>query len=563
MSARRIHRKPYLNQLNQGKRMWWTAVTLLPSLLLPASLAVASVPLLPRADNTEARSPLQRDSPRELSVNGQHGSNGQPGARDHHGSSEDPNAERLGQAGRPRDVNTGSGAPVPVPDGPQGIPQPMLDAYQNVADRLAITDPECGLHWSVLASIGRIESGHARSGQVDAGGTTVSAILGPRLSGDSPDIAAIRDTDGGKLDGDPVWDRAMGSMQFIPSTWRKHAADGNDDGEASPHNVHDAAMAAGNYLCSEGSDLRKPEKLEQAVFRYNQSESYVRTVLTWAGAYSRGVIPKPTEIAPERENVDLLAGNRLPDEPAVIDAPESSGMFEPPPGELPSAEPPPDKPPPGQSPPVDLAPPADPRPGEPPAVIPPGEASQEPVPEPQPEEPNSPAPKPPEPDHLPSTEPPPAPEPSVGPDSSAEQGRPAGIAEPGSPEGAAQLEATEQQPSPPQPAVVEECPVEALSSGEFVHSDDIASAAAELPVETTDPATVSSGEHVYIGQSGQDGLVRCSVPEDFSASDFSVTENDSAGNDTTEDAPSPEPLSSSDPPPALPEEESSLFLPPQ
>ncbi len=29
---------------------------------------------------------------------------------------------------------------------------------------------------------------------------------------------AIRDTDAGQLDGDSIWDRAVGPMQFIPST---------------------------------------------------------------------------------------------------------------------------------------------------------------------------------------------------------------------------------------------------------------------------------------------------------------------------------------------------------
>lgn len=29
----------------------------------------------------------------------------------------------------------------------------------------------------------------------------------------------IPDTDKGKLDGDPLMDRAMGPMQFIPETW--------------------------------------------------------------------------------------------------------------------------------------------------------------------------------------------------------------------------------------------------------------------------------------------------------------------------------------------------------
>ncbi|CAN5749179.1 hypothetical protein BH23ACT2_BH23ACT2_00110 [soil metagenome] len=32
-------------------------------------------------------------------------------------------------------------------------------------------------------------------------------------------IPAIAETDGGLLDGDTTWDRAVGPRQFIPGTW--------------------------------------------------------------------------------------------------------------------------------------------------------------------------------------------------------------------------------------------------------------------------------------------------------------------------------------------------------
>ncbi|WP_328592552.1 lytic transglycosylase domain-containing protein [Saccharopolyspora elongata] len=179
-----------------------------------------------------------------------------------------------------------------VPAGPLGIPAPVLAAYQRAERTLARTDPGCGLHWSVLAGIGRIESNHARSGRLDVNGRTLSPILGPQLAG-GPGVAAIRDTDGGRLDGDRAWDRAVGPMQFIPSTWRSHAADGNGDGTRDPHNVFDASLASGQYLCSGGGNLRDRTQLAAAVFRYNHSESYVRSVLSWADAYARGAAAGP------------------------------------------------------------------------------------------------------------------------------------------------------------------------------------------------------------------------------------------------------------------------------
>ncbi|WP_229686742.1 lytic transglycosylase domain-containing protein [Longimycelium tulufanense] len=195
------------------------------------------------------------------------------------------------------DPGTGAGPLANVPAGPLGIPGIVLQAYQRADQTLARTRPGCGLHWSVLAGIGKIESGHAQGGRVDAHGTTLGRILGPVLAG-GPGVAAIRDTDGGGLDGDTTWDRAVGPMQFIPSTWAIYGADGNGDGRADPNNVFDAALAAGNYLCAGGGDLRQSDQLAAAIFRYNHSDSYVRSVLAWARAYSAGVTPLPEQALP-------------------------------------------------------------------------------------------------------------------------------------------------------------------------------------------------------------------------------------------------------------------------
>jgi hypothetical protein len=185
-------------------------------------------------------------------------------------------------------------------DGPSddqlGIPSTLLEAYMNAADMLATSQPNCHLDWSLLASIGRIESNHARHGQVDLDGNTTPKIFGPVLNGGG--FAAIQDTDGGKWDGDARWDRAVGNMQFIPSTWEGYASDGNEDGVSSPHNVYDATLAAGKYLCSGNLDMAKPQDRATAVFRYNHSDSYVATVLLWADAYAEGVTPMPDDNVP-------------------------------------------------------------------------------------------------------------------------------------------------------------------------------------------------------------------------------------------------------------------------
>ncbi|MQA10065.1 MAG: hypothetical protein GEU98_16220 [Pseudonocardiaceae bacterium] len=177
-----------------------------------------------------------------------------------------------------------------LPNGPLGIPRSALTAYIKAADLLAAQQPGCRMHWSLLASIGRIESGHASGGNVDASGRTRAPILGPVLNG-AGEFAAITDTDDGAHDGDQVWDRAVGPMQFIPSTWRGYAADGNGDGSSDPNNIYDATLGAGRYLCAGGLDTSDPAQRAAAVFRYNHSNSYVSTVLLWADAYARGVHP--------------------------------------------------------------------------------------------------------------------------------------------------------------------------------------------------------------------------------------------------------------------------------
>ncbi|SDX79544.1 Transglycosylase SLT domain-containing protein [Amycolatopsis xylanica] len=195
-------------------------------------------------------------------------------------------------------------APVPVPlpsdqlpNGPLGVPETVFRAYRAAADKLTEQQPGCHIDWALIASIGRIESNHARGGYVAANGDTLEPILGPVLNGKGP-FAAIPDTDQGKFDGDKVWDRAVGPMQFIPSTWWGYASDGNDDGQSNPNNIFDAALATGKYLCSGGLNLSDPGQLRAAIYRYNHSDYYVNTVIMWAEAYRRGVTPTPDSKVP-------------------------------------------------------------------------------------------------------------------------------------------------------------------------------------------------------------------------------------------------------------------------
>lgn len=180
---------------------------------------------------------------------------------------------------------------VAVGQGAQGIPASVLAAYLRAEKTVGESDARCGLRWQLLAAIGKVESGQARGGQVDASGTTVRPILGPVLDGNG--FANIPDTDGGAYDGDARYDRAVGPMQFIPSTWAAWGQDADGDGRRNPNNVHDAALAAGRYLCAGTRDLRVEADLDRAVLSYNHSAEYLRTVRSWFTYYLKGTHEVP------------------------------------------------------------------------------------------------------------------------------------------------------------------------------------------------------------------------------------------------------------------------------
>lgn len=173
-----------------------------------------------------------------------------------------------------------------------GIPVVALEAYGHASAVLARSRPDCGLAWTTLAGIGSVESGHGRHGgaSADENGTVAPPIRGVPLDG-GPGLAEIRDTDGGRLDGDPVLDRAMGPLQFIPETWTRWATDANGDGVADPDNIDDAALTAGLYLCERGGDLTTAEGWTAALIAYNHSADYMALVRDRAAAYGVGVRP--------------------------------------------------------------------------------------------------------------------------------------------------------------------------------------------------------------------------------------------------------------------------------
>ncbi|MFE9029909.1 lytic transglycosylase domain-containing protein [Streptomyces iakyrus] len=185
-----------------------------------------------------------------------------------------------------------------------GIPATVLDAYKKAETALREAKPGCNLPWQLLAAIGRVESGQARGGRVDADGTTIKKILGPQLDGNG--FALIKDTDDGAYDGNGSYDQAVGPMQFIPSTWAWAGRDGNGDGEKDPNNIYDAALAAGHYLCRNNWDLSQQGDLDRAILSYNNSREYLNLVMRWLEFYRKGTheVPDGAGTLPDNRSDD-------------------------------------------------------------------------------------------------------------------------------------------------------------------------------------------------------------------------------------------------------------------
>jgi membrane-bound lytic murein transglycosylase B len=196
------------------------------------------------------------------------------------------------------------------------IPAAALAAYQRAETVINTADKSCNIPWQLIAAIGRVESDHGRYGgnSLNAKGLATPGIFGIALDG-SNGTTRIADSDAGLYDSDSKFDRAVGPMQFIPSTWRVVGVDADGDGERNPQDIDDAALATAVYLCSGDDNLSQESGQRSAVFRYNHSQSYVDLVLSIMKAYMSGeftsvpngttsagyFVPDPTPVVPAKK----------------------------------------------------------------------------------------------------------------------------------------------------------------------------------------------------------------------------------------------------------------------
>ncbi|MEU9546373.1 NlpC/P60 family protein [Streptomyces mirabilis] len=169
------------------------------------------------------------------------------------------------------------------------IPPRMLTAYKKAVQLVGRYVPQCrGMRWPILAGIAKVESNHAIGRTIADDGDIRPKIYGVLLNGSGAggNTTAFPDTDGGRWDGTPQGERAVGPFQFLPSTWESIGEDGNGDKISDPHNADDAALGAAIYLCGGGRDLAKRAQLKAAILQYNDSNEYVANVLGWIDQYT-------------------------------------------------------------------------------------------------------------------------------------------------------------------------------------------------------------------------------------------------------------------------------------
>jgi membrane-bound lytic murein transglycosylase B len=169
-----------------------------------------------------------------------------------------------------------------------GIPVVAVQAYGYAELVVARTMPTCHLSWTTIAAIAKVESSHgsANGAVLGADGSVQPPIYGLPLDGKGG-RQLIRDTDQGTIDGDTTYDRAVGPLQFIPSTWQSYKVDADNNGVADPNDIDDASLTAATYLCHGGRDMSKAESWWDSILSYNAVQPYAQKVFEAANDYGQ------------------------------------------------------------------------------------------------------------------------------------------------------------------------------------------------------------------------------------------------------------------------------------
>ncbi|HEY5360207.1 MAG TPA: C40 family peptidase [Streptosporangiaceae bacterium] len=166
--------------------------------------------------------------------------------------------------------------PVASTGAKNSIPANYLTLFKSTGARY-------GVPWVILAGIAKVESDDGRSSLPGVhSGSNAFGAAGPMQIG----IGGASGNTWGGTAIHPASEKVSGV-----------ATDGNGDGIASVYDPADAIAGAAKYLLEHGV----LDNVQGAIFAYNHLESYVQTVLLYAGGYANGgysVSPVTLDAAP-------------------------------------------------------------------------------------------------------------------------------------------------------------------------------------------------------------------------------------------------------------------------
>jgi murein DD-endopeptidase MepM/ murein hydrolase activator NlpD len=150
--------------------------------------------------------------------------------------------------GAPTPANPGYFDGSPGDDPLTGIPNFTLRHFRIPPFLLPIyhaAATEYGIRWEYLAAINEVETAFGRNLNVSSAG-------------------------------------ALGSMQFMPATWKQYGVDANKDGRKDPFSPVDSIFAAARYLKAAGA----PGNMRKAIFAYNHATWYVDSIVLRARLFA-------------------------------------------------------------------------------------------------------------------------------------------------------------------------------------------------------------------------------------------------------------------------------------
>ena len=226
-----------------------------------------------------------------------------------------------------------AGATAPI-----GVSGPMWAAYRaaaglqcNVQGSVIVGAEDLGATWTrpdpvLVAVIGMLESAHGTAVRsnaqfaefeptVDAFGHFAGPIRSMPLYDpadfhaaipDDPKLSTVWDTDGGRWDGNPWLDHAVGPTQTLPSFLSRWGTDGDLDGVVDPHSVWDATATTAAFFCvGKAGGMTAAEMLKA----YSNDDEYVAAVIM---AY-----PEMAQMWSGTPALDLPGGAPLVRDPAA------------------------------------------------------------------------------------------------------------------------------------------------------------------------------------------------------------------------------------------------------